>query len=239
MKKNTNVELPAGHTENAVESVEAAAPEAAAPAAESIVIDGQEFASESAAFEYLKSANSQKDIELKIALARQEGIEAALAQVPGAVSPQATATPAEEDETEIWEDPKAYVAKKLAEQDRKWEQRMQQQQTDAQVWNEFTSRHPHLSGFRSEVEALASQYPDQIRVLAKRDPNSAYDFVANKLTEKFKTYASAVVPARELSNTSGGPSVGNSNRSVTPSAKTEKNEEAMDMASQLRSIRYR
>lgn len=212
---------------------------------EKYIADGREFESEAAYYDHLKAQNASLSNEVAMAAAKLEGYQEAFSQQgsnPATAQQMADMQDeAQWDQDKYYEDPTGYLQDFLARRDaqleKRFDQKMRQQQTDAEVWGEFTARHPQFSAYKDDVTALATRYAKEVGMLARTDRNKAYDYIAGKLTDKFKSYMSAIAPERELPNNGAGPSEGSSNRTVTSSKKETGSKKPLDFASQIRSLR--
>jgi hypothetical protein len=223
--------------------VEAAVEPAPEPAPEGTVeVEGQKFATEADAFEFLKGQYGNIKTEQMISEARLQGMQEAMQYTPQGAIPQAVAPEAvpEIDMDKFYENPGKY----MAERDAAIEERLMgkvgaqqaQAQRDAQVWGDFTSAHPDLADFRQDVEAVAESHRDTVMMLAKRDNKKAMDFVALKVREKFQRYAEVMKPTRTLSNAKVQ-SIQGSNPGVTSAQNVPGDSEGLDMISQMRKMR--
>jgi hypothetical protein len=234
-------ELPAGVVEAAAETEEVVED---VPAGENFTVEGQTFASQEEAFKFLQAQYTQKDAEAKLSAARLDGMQEALSMVPQGGQMQA-GPPVEEDPSidmeAYYADPVKYLAdretKLAAKLEAKMNSQRSQEASDAQVWGEFSNEFPEFSAFRDDVNAIANKHSQEVGLLAKRDRKGAYAFIANKLRDDFQRRADALKPRTTLSNTASGPSVGNSNTSVTQGKSATKSDEPMDMISQMRNMK--
>jgi hypothetical protein len=237
-------ELPGGAApvEPVAEPV-AAAPveEAPEPVPTPFEVDGQRFATESDAFEFLKGQYGKVQTDNMITEARLQGIQEA-SQFGAMHAPAAPAPEAEPviDMDKFYEDP----GKFLLERDAAIEQRLMSKvsekqsaaQRDAEAWSSFTASYPELADFKSDVEAVAVDHGTEVRMLAAKDQKKAMEYVAFKVKEKFQRYAEVMKPTRVLSNTRVDAPVG-SNPIVTPAQNTPQSTEGLDMISQMRNMR--
>jgi hypothetical protein len=219
-------------------------PEAIQETSEGFEYDGQVFATEKEAFEYLKGRVGQLETETLLAEAREEGRAQAMQYIPQSNQLQ-QAMPEPEPEIDMdkfYENPAQFLAdnnKKVYEQAVAQMRREQQAQTqEQQLWNNFTKAHPDLADFEEDVNFVANQHMDTVKALASRNQKKAMDFVATKVREKFQRYIEARKPTRVLSNTKAGPSVGG-NPTVTNQSSQAQNKKPLDFAAQLRQRKYK
>lgn len=215
--------------------VEPAVDEAATP----FEVEGQKFATEKDAFEYLQGQHGKLKTERLLDEARLQGMQDAMYNMP---QQQATPVPAAPVETAIdmdkfYENPGEYLKEMRAgikdELNQNFSAQQSATQRDAQVWNDFTDKFPDLSGFRADVENVAAEHKDAIAMLARKDQSKAMEYVALKTREKFQRYAEALKPTRVLSNAKV-PSPTAVNPGVNPAQNPENNNESVDFISQLR-----
>lgn len=210
--------------------------------AEAFEVDGQRFASEKDALDYLSQRYSQKEQDNLLLEARLEGMQQALS-TPGIAPPAPTQEMKDDlnfDEERYYENPAQYIAeytrKVMETTNKQWDQKMSAQQQDAEAWNQFTAKFPELAQFRGDVMEMYNAHRDVALTLARKSPEKAMEFIAMKTKEKFQRYVDAMRPTKVLSNTKQGPSVG-SNTSVTPKANPQGQAKKVDFTSQLRSMR--
>lgn len=206
--------------------------------------DGQTFASESEAFKYMQDKYSQSETERLILEARQEGMQEALGNMPGNNPQPIEATPQEPDLDidKFYEDPKGFL-KTYGDQIRESVKSevmsaSATEREESKAWNEFFSAHPDLEGFQQDCQMMLDANLPTIQTLARKDKKKAQDYLAMKTREKFQNYIEQTKPTKTLSNHGGGPSGGGApvTHNVTQKSQ-EKSDEALDFASQLRSIR--
>lgn len=218
--------------------------------AETFEVDGQTFASEKEAFEFMRGKYTQSETDRLILEAKTEGMQEALSQfqgMQGGVSPQQVQQAAEDNDLDIdkfYEDPKGFL-KQYGDQIRKSVKdevlsASAQERSEAQAWSEFFGAHPDLEGQQEICQLVLNQNLEMVQTLARRDKKKAQDYLATKTREIFQNYVERTKPIKTLSNAKGGPSAGNAG--VTPPVtqkSQEKSEEGLDFAAQLRSIRRR
>jgi len=239
-------ELPQGKsmdepTMSAAQSEEPA--EGGGETSDSIVeVDGQKFANEKAAFDYLQGQYGQLKTERMIEEARLQGIQEALYNMPrGGEAPITAPMPQPEvDLDKFYENPTEFL-KNYADRIKdslKGELSAQHTaaQRDAEVWNTFTAKHPDLADFRQDVDSVAMAHKDTVALLARRDPAKAMDFVATKVREKFHKYIEATMPNRVLPNAKMGPS-SSGNHSATNQQRVPVPDKAVDFVTQLRNMK--
>jgi alkanesulfonate monooxygenase SsuD/methylene tetrahydromethanopterin reductase-like flavin-dependent oxidoreductase (luciferase family) len=107
---------------------------------------------------------------------------------------------------------------------------------DAEAWSSFTANYPELADFKADVEAVAANHSQEVRMLASKDQKKAMEYVAFKVKEKFQRYAEVMKPTRVLSNTRVDAPLG-SNPVVTPAQNVPESTEGLDMISQMRNMR--
>jgi len=216
----------------------------AAPLDESNVfeVDGQKFASEKAAFDYLKARNSELEATSMVEMARLEGMQDALrygAQPQGGVPQQEVVNP-ELDAENFYANPIEYLAKERAKMKNELMSEVSASQAtsqrNAQIWNDFVTRHPSLADMRDIVDLVADQNSKVVKAMAARNPEKAYDFVASKVKAKFQKYSEDMKPGRVLTENKGGVSPG-SNQIVTTAGKQGNNDKAVDFISQMRNLK--
>lgn len=198
------------------------------------------FETQEAALEYAQSQVQTLEKEQLIADAYQQGIRAASQQLQ---QPPVAVTPPQDDfnPEELYTDPKAalekYARKVKEETLNEVTYREQTRAQSEQIWNEFTSRHPMLAEFRSEVEDFAQKDMTAVQaIIATKGRPAAYDYIATKLKARAAAIAEAAKPKRELPNVSTAVSPGSKAPSVTPKAKQEK---PLSMAEQIRNMKKR
>lgn len=236
--------LPEGTAPVVPEPVPEPTPKPAEPVVEpegTFEYDGQKFASEKEAFEYLKGKHGELKSTSMLDEARLQGMQEAFSYAP-----QQTTQPVEEPAIPTADMDQFYVnpGKYLADRDQATEDRVMQKvnanqtklQRDTEVWHNFTNAYPDLADFRADVEGVADQYGNEVRMLASRDEKKAMDFVAMKVREKFQKYVDVMKPTKTLSNTKSGPSTGG-NQVVTPVEKEPEDTKGLDMVSQMRTMR--
>lgn len=205
-------------------------------------VDGQTFASEKDALNYLQQRYSKAEQDNLLLEARLDGMQQALY-----TNPQATPPPTQEmvddvtfEEDKYYENPAQYLAdytRRVTEaSEKKLERKLSQREQDAQAWNTFTSKYPELAQFQSDVLEMYNTHRDTALTLAKRSPEKAMDFIAMKTKEKFQRYIDSMKPTKVLSNTHQGPSMG-SNTNVTSTQKTQSQPKRVDFTTQLRNMR--
>jgi len=226
----------------------AAAPEVApeveaAPAEGTFDFDGQKFASEKDAFEYLQGQHGNLKTEQMLDQARLQGMQDAYSNIPSlpleTPAPLAPVDPAA-DMDKFYENPAEYLQNMKKQMktdlDADWNNRQAAVAKDAEVWNNFTNKYPDLADFRDEVESIATVHGDTIKALAARDAGKAMEFVALKTREKFQRYAEAMKPTKVLSNVKTNVAVG-VNPPVNNSQNSPEGEKSLDFVSQLRTMR--
>lgn len=247
-----NETLPAGNQVAEPEPVPVE-PQAAAPTepvsevstdGDTFEYDGQVFATEKEAFEYMKGRVGELETERLLDEARMEGRQEALQYIPqfaGQPAPAVEAEP-EVDMDKFYENPgeflKQYGNKIYDKVKTELTQAQQAQLQQQELWNTFANKYPDLADFREDVDYVASQHSETIRALASRNQTKAMDYVATKTREKFQRYMEARKPTRTLANTKAGPSVGG-NPTVTSTTNNASSEKKVDFASQLRQRKYR
>lgn len=208
-----------------------------------IIYDGQTFATEKEAYEYMKTKVSATETEAAIMQAKQEAYEQAMmnmGQQPGTQAPVEQAPPEDDfNEEEYFSDPVGYTKRreaKLAAQIRNDIQVEQQaRQADEQTWSEFFTANPDLDGFRADCEITLNQNLETIKLLARKDKKQAMQFLATKTREKFQTWAERQRPQTTLPNTKAGPSSGTGTPGVTPQA-SETPLKDVDFCSEINTI---
>ncbi len=229
--------------EEVVEGAEAGAEAAAAaPTPAKYRIGDKEFATQDEALAYATSEISAKDTEAQVADAYRQGIRDAAAHPPGiqpgVTLPAAPAAPPLNTE-ELYTNPQEFLRKYgegikrdvIAETSQQQNLRAQSDQ----IWSEFTTRHPELADFRSEVETFVDGNVTDVRsIISTKGRPASYDWIATKLKSRFEGYSNALKPKRELPNTSGGASPTQRASGVTPPAPANK---LLSFSEQLRTIR--
>lgn len=246
--RNETTELPEGHSADAeaaeqVDSVEASTEGETEDTSQvqKVIYDGQEFATEKEAYEYMQVKLAEAEREKLILEARQEGIEAALSS-RGQESPQVAAPEEPEDDSdEFYSDPTGYMKKQASKLEEQIRQKLKAEndmvEADRREWNDFFTRHPDLADFKDDCQHALSQNLDTIRLLAAKDKKKAQDFLATKAREKFQRYIEAAKPRTQLTNQRNAASSGINPGSVTPSGSSQEKSEPLDMISQMRSLR--
>lgn len=245
------VVLPTGNRETEVDDEMDHLPEASAPEAapvqassesEEVEIDGQRFANQKEAFNYLKSRVGQLETERLLDEARMEGRTEALQYIPQLTQQPIVPQSIEEEVNmdKFYEDPKGFMreyGQKIYEKVKNEVTQAQiVQQQQEQLWTTFTSKYPDLADFRSDVDAVANENAETIKALATRNKEKAMEFVALKTREKFQRYMEALKPTRNLPNTKQTVSAGG-NPGVTTTQKTSQVDKPLDFTAQLRQFR--
>jgi flagellar hook-length control protein FliK len=226
----------AGHADPVADAAKAAA--AAEPVSQKKYrIGDQEFATQEEALAY---ANSQT----QIADAYSQGLRDALSN-PAATPQNVTQTPPKPelgiDPQEMYTNPEAFLQKYATKIKTDTITEISQSQSlkaqsDA-IWGEFTSRHPELADFRTEVENYVQGDTAAVRALiSTKGRPASYDYIATKIKSRFEAYGAAVKPKRELPNTSGGASPAGTTETVTPKTSPKK---PLSFSEQVASIRKR
>jgi len=145
------------------------------------------------------------------------------------------------DEEEYFADPKAFLksyGEKIANQAvQNVTKNLSLKDESNKIWGEFTSRHPKLEDFRSEVEDYVSKNQSQVqKIIAKRGRSDGYDWIALQLTDQFNRYANALKPSRRLANNNTVSVPSGGTRNVTQKKGVKK---TMTMAEQIRSIKQK
>jgi len=221
----------------------APAPEALAPAPSTegtVEVDGQTFVNEGEALKYLQGRYGELQAEGAITEARVQGMQEAMQYQATPSAPAPVEPVPEVDMDKFYENPTQF----LLDRDSAIEQRLMskvqatqaQTQQDAQVWTNFTAKHPDLADFQGDVEAVAAQHRDAVAALAKRDMSKAMDYVAMKTREKFQRYAEALKPTRTLSNAKPT-AVQGGNPTVSTAPQKGQEDNSLDFVSQLRNMR--
>lgn len=233
-------QLPTGVVEPVVEDP---APEA--EPAQVFEVDGQKFADEKTAFDYLKKRNTELEAERMVEAARIETMQEMMRHNGGQVTQQVAdqVSKADDfDETAFYANPAEYLAnerKKLREEVlQEVTSKQTQAQRDAQVWNGFTERHPELADLRDVVELVTEQNTEVVSALARKDIGKAYDYVATKVKEKFQNYVEAAKPGKILPSTKGGVSSGVT-APVTSQQKNNNQDKPLDFIQQVKQHRNR
>lgn len=210
--------------------------------------DGQIFASEKDAYEYMKGKYSQSETDRMILEAKQEGIQEALQFQSRGQSYEEPAVAQDANEInidEFYEDPQKFL-KSYGEKIResvKSEVLSASESTrrEEQAWSEFFSAHSDLEGFKDDCQMVLNANLEVVQALARRDKKKAMDFLATKTREKFQNYIERTKPTRTLSNTKGGPSMSSGN--VVTNSVTQKSagsdDSGLDFAAQLRNMKTR
>ena len=238
-----NKGLPTGEANPPI-VVEAEPVEAAAPMDEAamVEVDGQKFVNESEAFKYLQGRYGETKTESMINEARLQGMQDAYANIPQQQTQQAVEPEDDFDQDKYYEDPVGYTRAREAKLEAKLLARFSAQQTqsqrETQVWNKFANQYPDLADFKQDVDAIAAEHGETVRMLAKRDEKKAMDYVAMKVREKFQRYVEAMKPTKILANTKAGASLGGY-QPVTSQQNQPSTDINLDFAAQLRSIRKR
>jgi len=238
-------ELPVGDANQpAVEPVEEAVETSPVLDEATVVeVDGQKFANESVALKYLQGKYGETKTEAMITEARLQGMQEAYSHIPQSQQAQAPVEPEDDfDQDKYYEDPVGYTKAREAKLEAKLLARLNAQQTqsqqEAQVWGRFANQYPDLADFKPDVDAIAQEHGETVRMLAKRDEKKAMDYVAMKVREKFQRYVEALKPTKVLTNAKGGPSFGG-NQPVTSQQNQPVADNNLDFTAQLRSIRKR
>ena len=125
----------------------------AAPVETPFEVDGQKFATEADAFEFLKGQYGKVQTDQMLSEARLQGMQDAIhmTPAPGAPIPVAEAAPAI-DMDKFYEDPAKYMADRDAAIEERLMGKVSQKQAAAEqdmaVWNNFTTAHPDLARLR-------------------------------------------------------------------------------------------
>lgn len=208
-------------------------------------IGNKEFATQAEAYAYAQSLEQQGNQDD----AYRQIVESVLQQPPQtgqSVTPSQAKPKLEIDEAKLWENPSQFLSefaeKVQAQTIQTMGSQLAQQQaardTGEQVWREFSSRHPDLADFRTEVEGFTGQNMSKVKAIIKRDGQAAgYDYIAMCMRDQFKRYADVGKPRRELQNggTNMTPSSGSA-PNVTPKGQQKK---PLTFAEQIRSIKKR
>lgn len=213
----------------------------AAPAAK-FRIGNREFATQDEALAFAQSHVTTLETETQVADAYRQGIRDAIAQAPAAatgVTPAAAAPADDLDTQELYTNPQEFLNKYAQKIKTEMLSEVNQQQTlkqqSDQIWNEFSGRHPELADFRNEIEQFASTNQNEVRaIIQTKGRPAAYDYVATKIKSRFESYANALKPKRELSNSGGGASPAQKSVGVTPKVPEKK---ALSFSDQIRNIR--
>jgi hypothetical protein len=235
--KAAGEELPMGEPQR-----EAAAPEEVieevieeAPAVEAkVIVGGREYASEQEAYADVERRLREVEQENLLMAARQEGLQEGM-QYGVPKEEEATAPPDNFDE-EFYSDPQGYLSKREEKIRQDIQMRLQNEQIEKQLWNDFFSEYPDLDGFKDIVEMKVAENKATIQALAKKDRSDAFKFIAMKSRELFQNYSAKLKPTEELTNKNvvHTPPGSGSPVSVTPE---DNSDEGLDMASQISNMR--
>lgn len=240
----TITEAPEPDADAPEESPETPEPAAAAAAAEGsgkYRIGNRRFDTQEAALEY---ANQTAEAGTSAADAYRQGVQEALA-MRQAADPGVTPAPKRFTEglniEELYTNADGFLEKYAAKIQDTTRAEVLRQQDDRdqsnQIWNSFTSRHPQLADFRTEVENVASFHAKQLRAItASKGQDAGFDYIATHLRSKFDRYANAIKPGRELANTKQTTPAASKASGVTPANAGKKQ---LSFSEQLRSIRKR
>lgn len=212
-----------------------------------VVLDGKEFASEKEAYEYAQQKLREAEQEKLILEAQKQAYEEAMQNLPlnqqqelRQQEQELLSSDNEDDLNRFYEDPKAY----LAEQQKKIYQQVKEEiykelnaeKEEEKLWNEFFRMNPDLEGFKDDCNLVLQKNWDTIQMIAKRDKRQAMQYLADKTREKFRSYIEKTMPRKTLSNQV--PQTPDSVHEVQSNVtKPQSDEEPLDFASQIRSIR--
>lgn len=207
-------------------------------------IGDREFATQQEALDYATSQVSALQTERQVSDAYQQGLKDALSAVPGTAS---GVTPAAEpprpklDTTELFSKPEEFLEKYAqrikSETINEVTQANSLRAQSDQIWHEFSSRHPQLADFRSEVEGFVQSNLNDVRsVIQTKGRPASYDFIATKLKSTFERYSEAMKPNRALPNNTTTASAAPKVAGVTPKETPKK---ALSFSEQVNSIRKR
>lgn len=163
-------------------------------------------------------------------------------------NPQNGVTPAPEapafDEAEYYEKPAEFLnkfAKKITDETvQAIDSRNAEANRAAQIWNDFSNRHPDLAEFKADIEMIAGQNLTDLQAVNRtKGFNAGYDFLALKMRAKIEAFKQAGKPRRELQNGKGGagPS-GAGTGSVTPKNTPKKVLSFVEQVKQHRAKRF-
>lgn len=210
------------------------------PAAGKYKIGDKSFQTMAEAHAYATSQLNTLESEKQLADAYRQGIQdASTANNPVPSVTAANPPPEEFSEEEFYANPKDFLKKFATKIKTETHQELvAKQNTDknaAQVWSEFTERHPALADFRSEIEYFVGANLPQVQaVIATKGQTAAYDYIALKIRADFERKAQALSPKKVLKNSSGGPSPGSAGASVTPKIAPKK---ALSFSEQIRMMK--
>jgi hypothetical protein len=213
-----------------------------------VEVDGQQFASEKDARDYLQQKYNTLEQERLLDEARIEGMQTAMQYQPQSQSQTPVDSDPEPqwDENKYYEDPAGYQRSYTREHsawlerkmERKWQQRQAATQQEQEVWNTFVAENPDLADFKDDVDKYVAANAESVKAMVRRDPKKARAYVATQVRAKFQRWVEAQTPTKVLSNTKHGPSLGG-NPPVTQPQKTPTNSKPVDFTAQLRSMRSR
>ncbi len=183
-----------------------------------IRIGSRTFATQAEALTYAQEIEREK-IESD---AYSKGLlDAQHAAAPAASVTQAAPEPEKFDEEKFYGNPQQFLAEyaqKIKDETLGTvEHKATLKRENDRIWSEFCAEHPELADFRSDVETCAAENLTQFRAaIALKGPVGGYNYVANKLKDKFAKQTEALKPRKKLPNVGGGASPGGTGASVTP-----------------------
>lgn len=221
--KSEETELPKGEveaasTEETTEVVAEAAVEETPPAKEEtkaeeklILIGDREFTSEAEAFKYAESLAQEK---IKSEFYNQ-GVQEALR----ALKPQEETKAAEEDDLELYTDPKAAMAKVEQRATQRAIETIKAEQKKEQLWTTFEAQYPDIR--REDADRILREPENWETIGRMEDHAKAMKILATKTRAYYQEIIDRVKPRTELPN-KGGQAVSSgisTSMSVTPQKK--------------------
>ena len=211
---------------------------------EEIEIDGQKFKSEREALDWAIKNKDKLERDKLVAEAYSSGLQESAYR--GMSHTPTPAAPPEEDnfEEKFYANPKQALAERDAKLAKKIKDElnadMSAKDLDRQIWDEFSSAHPDLADFRTDVEQIAAspEHVAIVKALAQtKGSTAAYDYVAQKTRAKFQSYIERSKSVSVLPRgTAAGPTPTGAPKSVTPPKKVQK---PLSMRDQLRQHKAR
>jgi len=205
---------------------------------EQVTLNGKIFKDTKEAYAYAEKELQKAAEKELLSTAREEGMREGMQYgiPPAAEVPQALPPTQEEFDQDFYDNPQRYL--KNMREGLKEELRAENRthQDEVQLWNEFFIANPDLAEDKTIIEkVIIPEHMQTIKVLASKNKQDAYKFMALKTRELFQRHVQAAKPQTELSNPETTQSPGNSQEtSVTPQ-KSE--EEVLSMTEQMRSLR--
>lgn len=209
-----------------------------------VEIDGHKFKSEKDALDWALKNKSQLEHERAIADAYRTGIQDAATSTHQQSPQLAPKEEPEITEEQFYQDPVGTLQKVKASATekarRELNQELSQREVERQVWDEFSSIHPDLADFKTDVELIANSaehLPIVQALVRTKGPKAGYDYVAQKTRAKFQAYMEATKSKTVLPRGGGGGATPTgAQKSVTLPKKEEK---ILSMREQVRQYKSR